>query len=107
MAAAGSSAASWDGVKEPVIIEGKAKDWSGMFNDVTQGVSIRIRVFDAQGRLLHDGYGGTELPWKMVIRKKGHYHYYNDGMAERDDLFRDPGRTAHGIKLAFDPYIPK
>jgi hypothetical protein len=101
------SAASWDGVKERVVIEGNSKDRSGMFDGVTQGVSIWIRVVDAEGRLLHEGYGGTELPWKRVIRNKGHYHYYDEGMAERDDLFRDPGVTARGIQLAFDPYIPR
>jgi len=97
--------ARWDGTAQKVIYEGLRDDHSGHLSGPTNAASIWIRVFSSSGRLVHEGYGGTELTWKYGGRSSGNRWYY--AVVERDDLFRDQAIVANGIKLAFDPYIPK
>jgi len=104
------SAARWDGVTDRVIFEGLASEWNFSFDQPTRCVSIRIRVFDRSGEVIQDGYGGVELPWKIVMlgdQTKGNTYHYNYNFADRDDLFQDPAKIARAIKIAMDPYIPR
>jgi hypothetical protein len=89
--------AKWDGV-----------DWKGYFNEPTRAVSIWVRIFASPDRMIHEGYGGTELPWKIVGDTSGGLDVllYKYRIENRTDLFQDAGKVARGIKLAFHPYIP-
>lgn len=104
------SAGKWDGVKRPVILEGFSElraDLIPTFSADAKGVSTRVRIYEPKGVLAHDGYGGIDLPWKIVGEWRGTRYYYNLSERTADELFADPALIARSVVIAFDPYIPR
>ena len=100
------SKAAWDGTKRNVIIEGM-EGFSGQFRDDTTGVSLRLRVFSDDGRLLHEGYGGIELPWKLFGVWRNNTFFYDMTDRTGEEVFANPKLVARAVTLAFDPFIPR
>lgn len=97
----------WDGTIRKVVVE-NLPGWDANFHEkASTGVSLRIRIFSLDTGLVHEGYGGIDLPFKFVgrVRLNVYRHVYTQ--REGKEIFADPKTIARAISVAFSPYIPR
>lgn len=90
----------WDGVERPVPIDmGKTNLTIAYLNGTDAGISLRISVFDRNGRKIFERYVGLEpLRRYQVV-------YPRVEISERKDLFQDDALIEEVIALSFQPWL--
>jgi len=98
--------ARFDGVARTLHKRGLPRDYdasTGAGGSLT-GVSAHVRIWDASGRKLQDGYGGIELLTVLDFDVPNMRVQWTN---ERDDLFENPRFIREGVRKALDPFVPE
>ena len=93
---------SWDGTSHRLPVERPNRDVTQM--EVRRGLevgctSVLVLVYDAQGSLLFERYGGLEVAQRMQAAE-GRWRW-----TERGDLFRNRNDLEEGVRIALQPLL--
>lgn len=103
--------AVWDGVSRPIEIRRnhrKIRRNRLHASRTARSASLHVAVFDASGRMVHEGQGGLDL----LVRAQ-----FDEGLSEdmatskfwyfegRPEFFDDPALLHEGVAKAFDPFL--
>jgi hypothetical protein len=100
----------WDGVFRRMKIvnlsdEAKNKGLARSLSVEIHGVSLHVMVFDPEGDLIFQKYGGLDLVHDVDMA--GAEFTMNPGLSLKDGLLKDSDHLSEGIGVAFDPYLPR
>jgi len=100
----------WDGVFRKIKVtnlsdEAKKKGLARKLAFEVNGVSLHVMVFDPDGDLIFQKYGGLDLAHEVDMT--GAEFTMNPGLSLKKDLFSESEHLHEGIGVAFDPYLPK
>jgi hypothetical protein len=93
---------SWDGTSHRLPVERPNRDVTQI--EVRRGLevgctSVLVLVYDAQGTLLFERYGGLEVAQRMQAAE-GRWRW-----TERGDLFRNRNDLEEGVRIALQPLL--
>lgn len=90
--------ATWDGQNraQPTA---KAHGDDYRFDGQTIGLSVELLGIAGDGSIAFKTYGGTSLPYRADV--------WNGKNEVRSDLFDKDDETAHGVRIALQPVLPK
>jgi hypothetical protein len=100
----------WDGVfrkMKVVNLSDQAKN-KGLARALTveiSGVSLHVMVFDSDGDLIFQRYGGLDLAHDIDMT--GAEYTMAPGLLLKEDLLKESDHLSEGIGVAFDPYLPR
>jgi len=100
----------WDGVFRKTKIvnlsdEAKNKGLKRALTVAIDGVSLHVMVFDPEGDLFFEKYGGLDLVHEVDMT--GVEFTMNPTLSLKEDLLKDSDHLSEGIGVAFDPYLPR
>jgi hypothetical protein len=102
--------AKWDGVfrKMKLINVSDVAKKKGLARSVSveiSGVSLHVMVFEPDGELVFQKYGGLDLAHD--INMDGAEFTMNPRLTLKENLLKDRERVDEGMRKAFDPYLPR
>jgi hypothetical protein len=69
------------------------------------GVSLHVMVFDQDGDLVFQKYGGLDIVHDIDMA--GAEFTMSPKRSLKEALFKESDHLSEGIGIAFDPYLPK
>ena len=100
----------WDGVFRRMKVvnlsdEAKNKGLARNFTLEIAGVSLHVMVFEPNGDLVFQKYGGLDLAHDVDMT--GAEFTMSPGLSLKEDLLKESDHLREGIAVAFDPYLPR
>jgi hypothetical protein len=100
----------WDGVFRKMKIvnlsdEAKQKGLARAVTVEINGVSLHVLVFDPEGDLIFERYGGLDLIHDVDMT--GAEFTMNPGFSLKEGVLKESDHISEGIGVAFDPYLPR
>jgi hypothetical protein len=100
----------WDGVFRKMKVinlsdEAKNKGLARALTVELSGISLHVMVFDLEGDLIFEKYGGLDLAHNVDMT--GAEFTMNPRLALKEKLLNESDHLGEGIGVAFDPYLPK
>jgi hypothetical protein len=95
----------WDGaVRRPPAVEDESEKIPDWFEAKVPVVSLHVMVFDADGELIFENYGGVDLAHSLAL-EPGDEGQLRVGLL--DPVLTERRFLREGVELAFDPYLPR
>jgi hypothetical protein len=100
----------WDGVFRKMKVvnlsdEAKNKGLARALTVEIAGVSLHVMVFDSDGDLIFQRYGGLDLAHDVDMT--GAEFTMSPGLSLKEGLLKESDHLSEGIGVAFDPYLPR
>ncbi|GAC1568904.1 MAG: hypothetical protein NVS3B3_22650 [Aquirhabdus sp.] len=90
------SAATWDGQQRRVPVLGSANE-TWRYDGTTQGLSVELTAFSADGALVVHSFGGASLPFRSnLLTSKNEV---------RPDLFAAENELKEAVELSLKPVL--
>jgi hypothetical protein len=101
---------TWDGVFRKIKVvnlsdQAKHKGLARSLEMQIAGVSLHVMVFNQDGELIFQKYGGLDLVHDVDMT--GAEFTMSPGVSLKEKLLNEREHVREGIELAFDPYLPK
>ena len=102
--------AKWDGVFRKMKVvnlsdEAKTKGLARSLSVEISGVSLHVMVFNPEGDLIFQKYGGLDLAHDVDMTNAE--FTMSPRLSIKENLLKDSEHLAEGMAEAFDPYLPR